>query len=426
MSPPEIAARSLSLQELEQLLEVTRKLAAPFDLMTMLGEVLDAGRKVLSAESGSVWMFDEEQDQLVLVVSDRGSEAGDDEEVRVPADAGIVGECAQTRAIINVPDCYADPRFNPEVDKRSGFKTRCMITLPLVGHDDTLVGVMQMLNKTEGVFDLTDELLASALAAQCAVALQRARMMEALIEGEKLRREVEVARTVQMSTLPETMPSVHGYDVFGVFHPADLTGGDTFDLVMLEQGLFILMGDATGHGVAPALSATQMQAMLRAAFRCGADLATAYRHVNDQLAEDLPEDRFVTAFMAFLDPEAHRVEWHSGGQGPIMHLKADGDCERFQPTFFPMGAMPLAASKPPEELTMDPGDILILLSDGIYEYHDPDGEQFGEDRVEALVRAHSDAGTMEIAEHILAELRAFARGAPQLDDVTVVLVKRVE
>ena len=107
-----------------------------------------------------------------------------------------------TGAIINVPDCYADPRFDPGVDKASGYRTRCMLTLPLVDHKDVLVGVMQVLNKADGVFDADDELVATALAAQCAVALQRVRMTAAVIEGERMRQELEMARDVQMSTLP--------------------------------------------------------------------------------------------------------------------------------------------------------------------------------------------------------------------------------
>jgi sigma-B regulation protein RsbU (phosphoserine phosphatase) len=101
-------------------------------------------------------------------------------------------------------------RFNPDVDRQSNYRTRCMLTLPLVDHKDVLVGVMQVLNKANGVFDESDEALAMVLAAQCAVALQRVRMTAAVIEGEKMRQELEMAREVQMSTLPSVMPSIAG------------------------------------------------------------------------------------------------------------------------------------------------------------------------------------------------------------------------
>jgi sigma-B regulation protein RsbU (phosphoserine phosphatase) len=114
---------------------------------------------------------------------------------------------------------------------------------------------------------------------------------------------------VQMSSLPSAMPQVPGYDVFGTSVPADLTGGDTFDLSLLEKGLLVVLGDATGHGIAPALSVTQMQAMLRIAFRLGADLDTAFTQVNNQLAETMPGDRFITAFIGLLDASSHRLRF---------------------------------------------------------------------------------------------------------------------
>jgi phosphoserine phosphatase len=412
--------RRHSASDLETILGVTSALAAPFDLMTMLAEVVSAAKQVLSADRGSVWLYDPAADELVLEV------ATDIRPVRVPAGAGLVGACARNRLIINVPDCYADPRFDPGVDKRSGYRTRCMLTLPLVDHKDVLVGVMQVLNKAGGgVFDDHDEALATALAAQCAVALQRVRMTEAVIEGEKMRQELEMARVVQMSTLPASMPALPGYDVYGTFKPAELTGGDTFDLAALDQGLLVVLGDATGHGIAPALSVTQMQAMLRMAFRLGANLETAFKEVNNQLADTLASDRFITAFVGMLDADAHVLRFHSGGQGPILHFQAAlGTCVRHKPTSFPLGAMRLSALRPVVTLDMQPGDILLLLSDGIYEYQDAGGEQFGEARVEEIVRAHSGASMARLSATLLDAIEAFAAGAPQDDDITVVLVKR--
>ena len=412
--------RRHSARDLETILGVTSALAAPFDLMTMLAEVVSAAKQVLNADRGSVWLYDATADELVLEV------ATGIRPIRVPAGAGLVGACARNRQIINVPDCYADARFDPGVDKSSGYRTRCMLTLPLVDHKDVLVGVMQVLNKAGGgVFDSHDEALATALAAQCAVALQRVRMTEALIEGEKMRQELEMARIVQMSTLPASMPKVPGYDVYGTFKPAELTGGDTFDLALVDQGLLAVLGDATGHGIAPALSVTQMQAMLRMAFRLGADLETAFREVNNQLNDTLASDRFITAFVGLLDVRRHQMRFHSGGQGPILHFQAaSGTCVRYKPTSFPLGAMRLGALKPTVTLDLQPGDILLLLSDGIYEYQRGDGEQFGEGRVEAIVHEHLGESMAALSASLLDGIQRFARGAPQDDDITVVLVKR--
>jgi phosphoserine phosphatase len=409
----------LSAHDLETILGVTRALAAPFDLMTMLGEVVAAAKQVLHADRGSVWLFEPASDELVLLIATGIAP------IRVPSGVGLVGACAHQRRIINVPDCYADPRFDPGVDRATGYTTRCMLTLPLVDHKDVLVGVMQVLNKEGGVFDEDDEILATALAAQCAVALQRVRMTEAVIENERMRQALEMARVVQMSTLPASMPELPGYDVCCSFKPAELTGGDTYDVVAIDQGLLLVLGDATGHGIAPALSVTQMQAMLRMAFRLGTDLDSAYLHVNNRLAETLAEDRFVTAFIGLLDPGMHQLTFHSGGQGPIFHFHArDGRFERHRPTCFPLGAMRLDAPRPPRRLDLAPGDIIVLLSDGFYEQLDPAGEEFGEARVEALVREHHAGGVGALRDAIVAAVEAHAQGAPQADDMTAVLLKR--
>src|SRR5437764_7316984 len=248
--------RQLSARDMEAILGVTSALAAPFDLMTMLGEVVAAAKQVLGADRGSVWLYDAVTDELVLEVATGIAP------VRVPSGAGLAGACARERQIINVPDCYADPRFDSSVDKSSGYHTRCMLTLPLVDHKEVLVGVMQVLNKSDGAFDEDDEALATALAAQCAVALQRVRMTAALIEGEKMRQALEMARVVQMSTLPDVMPAIPAYDVCGTFRSAELTGGDTFDLSLLDQGLLIVLGDGTGNCIGTGCLVMLLYAMM--------------------------------------------------------------------------------------------------------------------------------------------------------------------
>jgi phosphoserine phosphatase len=410
--------RDLSARDLEPILAVASKLAAPFDLDTMLGEVASAAKQVLKADRVSVWLHDLETDELVL-------EMGDLAAVRVPAGTGLVGSCARQRRLINVRDCYADERFDPSMDRRTGYRTRCMLSLPLIDHKDVLVGVLQVLNRAAGVFDEEDEALATVLAAQCAVAIQRVRMLAAVMEGELMRQELEIARSVQLGTLPAAMPAVPGYDVHGRFVPAGLTGGDTFDLQSLDQGLLVVLGDATGHGMGPALTVAQMQAMLRMAFRLGADLDTAFTQVNNLLNDMLQADRFICAFIGLLDPLAHRIRFHSGGHGPILVFRAaTGGWEVHRPTCFPLAAMPLPASRVAATLEFAPGDILVLISDGLTEYRDTAGEEFGHERIHQVLLQHQGKSMAEVADLLLQSVHAFAGGAPQEDDVTAVLIQR--
>jgi phosphoserine phosphatase len=406
---------------LRQILEVTRKLAAPFDLDTMLNEVVAASLSILDADRGTVFLYDEATDELVVRVATGLSS------IRIPANKGVVGESAKTRKLINVPDCYADPRFNRDIDRQTGYRSCCMLTVPLIGYEDSLVGVLQILNKKTGIFDEQDEFVASALAAQAAVVLHRVKLTEAMIVTEKLDREITVARDVQMGTLPKQMPKISGYDVAGTFSPTDQTGGDLFDFVPLgENQLFLLMGDATGHGIGPALSATQVRAMLRVALRLGANLEDAFIHVNDQLVEDLPDDRFVTAFFGLLDAAEHVVRFHSGGQGPIMHFHAGTNrYDWYEASTFPLGYMNQTHLGEATAIDMQPGDILGLISDGIYEYENVAGIHFGQQGIVRVIADHPGASAEDLVRHIVHAAREHGGTVPQADDITIVLVRRI-
>jgi len=414
-----ITPGSLPPETLLQILEVTRRLAARTDLKTLLAEIVEAAQTVLRSERATVWLYEPESGTLVL------SGADEAEKRRVSIGQGLLGRSATLGQVINVPDCSSDPHFDPEADLDYDDDVRCLLSIPLVD-GGVLVGVMQVVDKEDGGFTELDERIAATLAAHCVVAIQRERMTEALVVAEKLDREIKLAREIQFSTLPAEMPLFPGYDVAAVFQPADQTGGDTYDLVPLdEHRMFILLGDASGHGIGPALSATQMTAMLRVALRLGAELDALFTQVNNQLIEDLPEEHFITAFLGMLDTRNHSVCYFSGGQGPLLHYRAaTGQCVWYPPSTYPLGFMAYPALKAPECIEFAPGDVLGLISDGVYEYQDAEGRQFGTEGVAEVISRHHERPMAELLATLLESARNFARGAPQLDDVTVVLLRR--
>jgi anti-sigma regulatory factor (Ser/Thr protein kinase) len=166
--------------------------------------------------------------------------------------------------------------------------------------------------------------------------------------------------------------------------------------------------------------------MLRVAQRLGAGLDETFRHINNQLALDLPEDRFVTAFLGRLDPLVHDMRYHSGGQGPLLHFHAaDGSCEMLGPTSAPLGTMAQVGSRPARFIEMMPGDIFVVCSDGVFDHENPRRQHFGVERVIELLRSHGKRPMAEMLGRLLAALEEFGEGVQQEDDVTVVLIRRL-
>ncbi len=396
------------------------RLAAPESLPELLQEIVEVGKIAIVAEGGVLWLLERPAGELVMVIPSC------DEPERIKLGEGFTGQCAADMEITNIHDCREDDRFAATLVNIAGFETRSLLSVPITGQDNQLLGVMQWLGEHTGQFDQHDQWIAPALAAEAAIAIQHSSMTSELLTTAILNKEVALAREIQRSTLPDTMPDVAGYDVHGQFLPANYAGGDLYDLVVLDGRLFILLGDATGHGFGPALSATQMQAMLRVAFRLGADLDAAYTQVNNQLNEDLPDDRFITAFMGFLDPATHEVEFHSGGQGPILcYRAASNSCEWHKPTSFPVGVMELDGTQQAQKLDLQPGDILALISDGIYEYATAEGAQFGESGVAQVMRNKHDSSMADLSQNLIDAAFEFGGDVEQADDITLVLVKRL-
>ncbi len=405
--------------DLAALLATTRTLGATSETGQSLEVLVAAACSLFGAQVGAFWRC--EGDGLTLTLPSRHPAP------RLQAGQGLAGRCALagTMLVVDDLDDAEDASdvglLDPSPEARAG----AALNLPLLTDDGRVLGVLQLLHRRPHGFPANVVFPAQILAALGTLTLQRVRLAGSVQQTARLHNEVEVARKIQRSTLPGNMPQVPGYDLHGHFQPATYAGGDLFDVVRLEHGVFLLLGDATGHGFGPALSAIQMQGMLRVAFRLGADLDHAYMHVNNQLAEDLPADRFITAFMGFLDADTHTVSYHAAGQGPILHFHAaEGRCEWHRPSSFPLGVLGFDQVKPAISLQLATGDILALISDGLYEQTGPDGSEFGQDRVGAVLQHGHALPMAELCRNLLTATEQFAAGCVQADDITLLLVRR--
>ncbi len=406
---------------LQAVLEVTRRLGVMTDLEKMLEVIIAESMNVLDAERASLFLFDADAGELHSRIA-----VGTDE-IRFAVEHGIAGAAARERATINVPDAYADERFNSEVDRRTGFRTRNILACPLVGFDGQLVGVLQVLNKLGRPFDESDRALAETLAVQAGVALERARLIAELVDKHRMERELQLASSIQQRFLPQRPPHAAGFDIAGWSQPATEAGGDCFDFLELPgDRLLIVVGDATGHGLGPALVSTECRAFVRAVATFCPDVSQAIGQVNTLLCPDLPDGSFVTLFLSVLHVRESLLEFASAGHGPMLLVRPHrGEIVSLDSTGLPLGVLADSEFGPPSRIELESGDMLAVFSDGFVEWSRADGEQFGESRVGEFLLANAAAPSRELIGRLYDRLLEFVAGSPQADDLTAVVIKKL-
>jgi len=256
----------------------------------------------------------------------------------------------------------------------------------------------------------------------------------------KMERDIQIARQIQQGAFPSTLPALDGFEIDAWSEPADETGGDTYDVIGIDERAgatrrvttgradraVMLLADATGHGIGPALSAATIRAMLRMAVRLHADLADLARHLNEQLASDLPDERFITAWLGALDASTGHLTSFSAGQGPLLLYRAKHDAfEKVATNAPPFGVMDDLPIEIAPAIPLHAGDLFAVLSDGLIEARNAADEQFGADRARAILRERRHEPTASITRAIRDAVKAFVGDLPAADDKTIILIKRV-
>jgi serine phosphatase RsbU (regulator of sigma subunit) len=243
---------------------------------------------------------------------------------------------------------------------------------------------------------------------------------------EHLEHDLEVARSIQQSLLPTNTPQIEGFEIAGWNQPADQTGGDYYDWQVLPDGkLLVTLADVTGHGIGPALLAAVCRAYTRANFTPEHGLFTAMERVNSALSEDIGEGRFVTFVAAICSPGSSRVELLSAGHGPLfLYWLREDRFDAMSAQGLPLGLVPDFASEPPMILEFNPGDLLVLTTDGFFEWANEKSELFGVKRLEDTIRASREKPPAEIISTLYEAVIEFSGGTKQNDDLTAVVIKR--
>ncbi len=321
--------------------------------------------------------------------------------------------------------------LNPSLSRFSGVVAGCLYLAAAYYHGwrPALVAASYYEVKTAVVF-CTFILAATGFVAGAVAGQIRKHVEAALLEAElrqQVQHELDIARSIQQSLLPEDKPGLAGFEVAGWNRSADATGGDFFDWKYLADGrLVVTLADVTGHGLGPALIAAVCRAYSRACFDDRDTLVPTMQAINRLLSADLTPPHFATFVAAVCDERNSAVQLFSAGQGPLLAYSSSKNAfTEVQTHSIPLGLMPEFEAAEPAVLHMDAGDLIVLLTDGFIEWRNNTGHEFGIERVKEAVRRATDLKPDDIIRELYASVRAFASGTPQQDDLTAVVIKRV-
>lgn len=237
--------------------------------------------------------------------------------------------------------------------------------------------------------------------------------------------QFRVAREIQQRLFPKSAPACPGFDIGGSTFPAEATGGDYFDYLPMVNGrLGVVVGDVTGHGIGPALLMAETRAYLRVLAGRREDVGEILTRANGILAEDVGSERFITLFLGRIDPNTRGFVYASAGHPAGYVLDRDGNVRTtLKRTGIPLGMKADTQFTSAPEIILSAGDLILLLTDGIEEASAPDGTLFGLMRIFETVRLHRAEPAQQIVQVLYENVRAFADNAPQVDDITAIVIK---
>ena len=410
-----------TLNKLSFLVEASKALNSTLDLAELLGRILDVAKTHTEAERGTLFLVDEKTDEIWSLIA-HGLEK---QEIRLPIGKGIAGHVAQSGEVVLIPDAYADPRFNPEVDKRTGYRTRNILCLPIRNKAGKIIAALQLLNKQSGPFVEEDAEFLLTLSGHMALALENAQLHQALIDKERLEKELALARGIQRSLLPDTAPLVEGFDIAILNEPCYAVGGDYYDFLNLGPNtLLVVIADVEGKGVSSALVMSNLQATLRALVLHLHSLDEIAESLNRMILTDTRSQKYLSIFIGLIDIRRRGLHYINCGHVPPVIVRPGQENIHLTEGGMVIGLFENARYQR-GQTKLQKGDILVLCTDGITESMDTMQEEYGTERMVQCVATASDKKAMDIVTTLSGDVAQFSRHGTHIDDKVVIVVKVV-
>jgi sigma-B regulation protein RsbU (phosphoserine phosphatase) len=343
--------------------------------------------------------------------------------IRIPAKTGIAGHVAESGSILDIPDAYADDRFNPGVDGALDYRTKDIYCLPIVNRERRIVGVLELLNRSRPIG--TDEIdFLQDISVHMGIALENAWLHQQLLEKRKMEQELTLAAEIQKNFVPSIPQNCGGVEVAASTTMCKAVGGDYLEYYPLGSGRFILMlGDVSGKGIGAALVMTSMHSTCRALLRHTQPLERIALVLNESLIETTKTQTYVTLIAVLVDVAAGKMHCIRAGHHPPLLVAKDGTSQWLEHG----GGLPIGLftdlKVSTETYDIAPGMCLTLYTDGITEGENAAGEHFGLQRLNTVTVEHRTETARHIHDAIRTALAEFTHESPAKDDTTLVVMK---
>ena len=407
---------SRQAQTLEVLNEIAIELASILDLDKLFERVGQLLRRLIDYQMFTIMLLDEKGETLITRYAWRFGYAHAPLR-RIPANSGLVGAAVREWRAINVPDVLKEPRYlpmNPE--------TRSELIVPLF-YKGRIIGVLDLEHTRPAFFNEAHERMLATLAAQVAIAIENARLYQAVRRQERqLERDIAMAREVQLRLLPAAAPEHAHADLAVRFLPARTIGGDLYDFLDYGPGrTAIVLGDVSGKAAPAALFAALVSGIMRSAAVQRPEPANMLALLNDAFQERKLESQYVTMLFALWNDENRTLQVANSGAVQPIFCRA-GQSVTVRAEGFPLGLFPNVVYEEFNVATQ-PGDALVFVSDGILDAENEQDEMYDQEQLANLLCSHRDKTAQEIAEAILADVTRFQGSRERFDDETIIVLK---
>lgn len=408
-----------AVEELSILNELAMAIGAVVDSQAIIQKIISRSLRAVNAEQGTITLVDDQPNQPMKTLIRTMVSSADHGQFHF--NQTLLGWMMLNKKPLVVNSPSTDERFRGLPWDTSVHSVLCV---PMLVRS-ALKGVLSVYNKKSGnEFSHDDQRLLSIIAAQSAQIVENARLYEEERSLMKMQEELRLASQIQADLLPKEPPKVSGYEIVGATFPARTIGGDYFDFIPVDDTKIVLcLGDVSGKGLTAALLMANLQASLRARTYLGASVKECVSNVNRQLYQSTSPEKFATLFYGILNTSDHSFTYCNAGHEPPIMIRKNGELVRLKGGGTVVGITDDFQFED-FQVCFQPGDVLVIFSDGVTEAMSSERKQFGENSLIESIKTGTASAADKIVERLVTAVRKHAGSAPQHDDITAVVLKR--